>query len=145
MKSINHHAPVTCASSIVIHTSPERVWAVLTDINGWASWQNDIFKPKLNDDLVSGSTFVWTTGGVKIRSTLHTVEPHRAFGWTGKAPGTFAIHNWTLAAHEEATLVSVEESMEGFLVRLFKNPFRKNLEKGMNTWLQLLKQACEGV
>ncbi len=143
MRSINHRAPVTCASSIVINASPERVWAMLTDINGWASWQNDIKNPTLIDGLVPGGTFVWTTGGVKIRSTLHTVEPNRALGWTGKAPGTFAIHNWILAAKDGGTLVSVEESMEGFLVRLFKNPFRRNLEKGMDTWLRLLKQACE--
>jgi uncharacterized protein YndB with AHSA1/START domain len=143
MRNINHNAPVTYASSIAIQASPERVWSVLTDIDGWASWQNDIRKPKLKDRLVSGGTFVWTTGGIAIHSELHTVEPQRTLGWTGTAPGTFAIHNWNLKAHNSGTLVSVEESMEGFLVRLFKNLFRRNLEKSLNTWLQLLKGASE--
>ena len=33
--------------------------------------------------------------------------------------------------------------MEGFLAKLFKNAFNKNLEKGMQNWLDMLKKECE--
>ncbi len=143
MKSINEKSPVKCSKSIQINASSEKVWAVLTNINDWSRWQNEISNPKLNGPLKPASTFNWKTGGAKIHSTLHTVETNQAFGWTGKTFGMFAIHNWTLEHQENQTLVTVNESMEGFLATLFKSSFNKSLEKGMLKWLELLKQECE--
>lgn len=143
MKNINQKAPVTCSKTITINASSEKVWKVITNINNWANWQTEITKPKLNGALTPGTTFDWQTGGAKIHSTLHTVEPFRNFGWTGKTFGMFAIHNWALTENNGQTTVSVHESMEGFLAKLFKKSFNKNLEKGMQTWLDLLKKECE--
>jgi hypothetical protein len=143
MKSINNNAPVKCSKSIIIEASSVKVWTIMTDINNWSTWQTDITKPRLNGELRPGSTFDWKTGGAKIHSTLHTVEPFRHFGWTGKTFGMLAIHNWTLTEISEQAKVSVDESMEGFFANLFKKTFNKNLEKGMQTWLNLLKKECE--
>lgn len=143
MKSINHQAPVTCSKTILIQAPPEHVWAVLTNIDQWANWQTDIQKPRLNGPLQPNTTFDWTTGGARIHSSLHTVEPYRHFGWTGKTLGLYAIHNWILTATNSQTEVAVAESMEGFLASLFKKTFHQNLEKGMQRWLELLKAECE--
>ena len=97
MKSINNNAPVKCSKTITIKASSEKVWKVMTNINNWATWQTEISNPKLNGELKPNSTCVWKTGGAKITSTLHTVEPNKQFGWTGKTFGMFAIHNWTIA------------------------------------------------
>ncbi len=35
------------------------------------------------------------------------------------------------------------ESMEGFFAKLLKSSFNKNLEQGMQRWLDLLKNECE--
>jgi len=143
MKSINKNAPVKCSKTITINASSEKVWTVITNIDNWANWQTDISKPKLNGKLKSETTFDWKTGGAKIHSTLHTVEPFKNFGWTGKTFGMFAIHNWTLAETNGQTTVSVDESLEGFFAKLLKKSFNKNIEKGMQTWLDLLKIECE--
>ena len=143
MKSINNDAPVKCSKSITIDASNVKVWNVMTNINNWSSWQTDISKPTLNGELKPGSTFVWKTGGAKIHSTLHTVEPFQRFGWTGKSLGILAIHNWAFTEIKDQTKVSVDESMEGFFAKLFKKFFNKNLEKGMQNWLNLLKKECE--
>lgn len=143
MKSINHNAPVKCSKTITINANSENVWAVLTDIDNWATWQTDICQPKLNGALKPETTFDWKTGGAKIYSTLHTVEPFTRFGWTGKTFGLFAIHNWTLTEINGKTIVSVDESMEGFFANLLKKTFNRNLEKGMQNWLELLKKQCE--
>ena len=143
MKSINNNAPVKCSKTITINAGIEKVWAVMTNINNWAFWQTEISNPKLNGELKPETTFDWKTGGAKIHSTLHTVEPFKQFGWTGKTFGMLAIHNWTLIEKDGKTTVAVDESMEGFFAKLFKNPFSKNLEKGMQTWLDLLKKECE--
>ena len=108
-----------------------------------AKWQTEIVNPKLNGELKPTTTFDWKTGGAKIHSKLHTVEPFKYFGWTGKTFGMLAIHNWTLTETNDQILVSVDESMEGFFAKIFKNSFNKNLESGMQNWLILLKQECE--
>jgi uncharacterized protein YndB with AHSA1/START domain len=143
MKSINENAPVKCSKSITINADAKKVWTVLTNIDSWASWQMDISKPTLNGDLKPETTFDWKTGGVRIHSTLHTVEPYTKFGWTGKTFGMFAIHNWIITEIDGKTIVAVDESMEGFLAGLFKKSFNVNLEKGMQKWLELLKETCE--
>lgn len=74
---------------------------------------------------------------------MHTVEAYKFLGWTGTSFGMYAVHNWTLTEKEDNTLVEVEESMEGWLARIFKKMMNKNLEKGMQTWLELLKRKCE--
>jgi uncharacterized protein YndB with AHSA1/START domain len=143
MKKINNEAPVKCSKTITIHANSEKVWAVITNINSWANWQTDITEPKLNGELKPETTFDWKTGGAKIHSTLHSVNPFKNFGWTGTSFGLFAIHNWTLTENKGETTVMVDESMEGFFATLFKKAFNRNLEKGMLNWLSLLKKECE--
>ncbi len=143
IKNINKNAPVKCSKKIVINAISEKVWAVLTSINDWSNWQTDISNVKLNGELKPNSTFDWKTGGAKIHSKLHTVELCKNFGWTGKTFGMFAIHNWNLTEINGQTHVSVDESMEGLLAKLFKKSFNKNLEKGIQHWLDLLKMECE--
>jgi hypothetical protein len=143
MKSINNNASVKCSKTITTTASSKKVWAVLTNVNNWDNWQTDISKPILNGELKPNSTFDWKSGGAKIHSTLHTIDPYKQFGWTGKAFGMFAIHNWTILEKDGKTEIHVEESLEGFFPKLLKNTFNKSLENGMEKWLDLLKQECE--
>ncbi|MEI8202534.1 MAG: SRPBCC family protein [Bacteroidota bacterium] len=143
MKSINPLAPVKCSKTIQINANTEKIWLVLTNIDHWADWQPDISKPKLNGPLAPSATFDWTTGGAKIHSRIHTLDPFMHFGWTGKSYGMNAIHNWKLIDMHDHTLVAVEESLDGFLAHLFKRRMNKNLATGMQNWLELLKSECE--
>jgi len=143
MLSINNNAAVKCKKSITITASSKKVWEILTNINNWNSWQTDISKSKLNSELKPNSTFDWKSGGAKIHSTLHTVDPFKQLGWTGKTFGMFAIHNWIITEKDKKTEISVEESLEGFIAKLLKNTFNKNLENDMQNWLDLLKQESE--
>ncbi len=143
MKSINNNAPVKCSKTILVNAGAEEVWQVLTAINDWHAWQTEISDPRLEGAIQEKTSFKWQTGGVTIRSVLHTVVPFQYFGWTGKTFGLFAIHNWTLKEADGITEVRVDESMEGFLASVFKKSFNTNLEKGMRTWLELLKARCE--
>lgn len=136
-------APVMCRKTITIQATPEKVWNVLTEINEWSSWQKDIPFARAEGEIVSGSTFKWKTGGAKITSKLHTVHPYTAFGWTGTTMGLYAIHNWQLQKVDGETIVTVEESMDGLLAKLFKKSFNKSLEQGMERWLVLLKKRAE--
>ena len=143
LKSINNNAPVKCSKTITIIAKSEKVWLVITDIDNWSKWQTDITNAKLEGGLKPTSNFVWKTGGAKVHSTLHTVEPFKYFGWTGKTYGMYAIHNWSFEEINGQTKVTVNESMEGFLAKVFKKSFNKNLENGMQNWLELLKKESE--
>lgn len=145
MISINKNAPVKAKKSIQIDASPSRVWELLSDIDNWHEWHEDIKEAKINGQLAIGSTFDWKSGGTKIHSTLHTVTPQEKIGWSGKAFGAYAIHNWTLSDVNGKTEVSVEESMEGALMRFFRGFMQNTLEKGMDSWLKQLKKAAEKI
>jgi hypothetical protein len=58
-QSINSNASVKCSNSILIHASSERVWSILSNIDQWDTWQNDISKPKLMGALKPKTKFVW--------------------------------------------------------------------------------------
>jgi len=74
-----------------------------------------------------------------MKAKLHTVKPHAKFGWTGRMAWITAVHNWTMRHENGKCLVTVEESMKGFLTGLIKNP----LKKGMKQSLKELKTAAE--
>lgn len=143
MISINKKAPVKVEKSIKIYSSVDKVWKILTDINKWREWNPDIKRATLNGNLLPGTTFEWESGGSKIRSTLHTVESFEYIGWSGKAFGAYAIHNWKLTKLNGMTEVIVEESMEGFLMSIFRGFMLNTLEKNMENWLIFLKAEAE--
>jgi hypothetical protein len=64
-------------------------------------------------------------------------------GWSGKAFGSFAIHNWMFTPQGNGTLVTVEESMEGWLVWLLKGTFQTGLDNSLTSWLAALKTEAE--
>ena len=114
-------------------------------INNWYEWNSDIQSARLNGELKPGTTFNWNNGGNKITSTLHTVTPFKEIGWSGKAFGAFAIHNFTITADNGFTTVLIEESMEGLLMRFFRGYMQNTLEGSINKWLTQLKETAENI
>ena len=144
MKSINEKAPVIAKEDIIINAPMSKVWGQLTAITEWVKWQRDIEKVEIDEELMVGSEFTWKSGGVNIKSKVHTLNGSQAFGWTGKTMGILAVHNWYLEeVSGEGVRVEVEESMEGILAFLFKGMMVKSLRRGMVTWLRYLKESCE--
>lgn len=141
--NIDTNAPVFARKGILIHAPVEKVWQIQADIENWFKWQPDVTSAKLEGTLAAGTTFRWKAKGLNIVSTLHTVKPHQQIGWTGISLGMFAVHNWTFEARGEATLVTTEESLSGWLTRLMKLFDPDFLEKSLETSLQILKTRSE--
>jgi uncharacterized protein YndB with AHSA1/START domain len=140
---INEKAPVRQSKQIQIQAQPEQVWKVLTNIGNWTAWNQKITRASLDEPLQAGSIFRWKVNGAAITSTLHTVIPNEVLGWTGVTFGGSAIHNWYLEKNASGTLVRVEESMEGWLIGLFRKKMNADLEKDMIYWLESLKSESE--
>ena len=143
MRDIDRNAPVIIDDMVYINAPSEKVWDVLTDINNWAKWMDNVSYCQLNGELKEQTTFDWKASGTKIRSVIHTVDPQRFIGWTGKTMGLKAVHNWSFTWENGQTKVFVEESMDGWGARILKNILRKSLLKDMEKSLQLLKTTCE--
>ena len=140
---VNPNAPAVGRDEITIEAPPERVWAILTDIDRWPEWQPDVSQAKLEGPLASGSRFRWRASGLKIVSTLREVEPPHRVSWEGKAPGTRAVHTWALRGQGVQTVVDTEESFDGWLVRLLRPVMQRNLDQALRGGLEALKGRTE--
>ncbi len=142
-KTIATQAPLQAHQEILIDAPLDKVWGLQTAIAHWPNWQPDISVAALDGPLQTGSVFRWKAKGLKIVSTLHTVEPPRQIGWTGDSLGMFAIHNWTFAAQGQQTKVISDESLSGWMARLLKLTDAHFLDKSLAATLQTLKAAAE--
>lgn len=139
----NRDAPAFAGHHIHIEAPPEKVWALISDIDHWSSWQPDIPTAKLLGPLAPGSRFRWNSGGTGVSSTLEEVDqPHR-LGWTGRAMGAKARHVWALRPEGSGTTVTTEESFEGLVVVLLKGRMQRLLDDSLQKWLAALKKAAE--
>lgn len=140
---VNEKAPVLARGSILIHAPLEVVWSTLTDIEAWPKWQKAVTAAQLAGSPEEGATFRWKAGGLRFVSRIHTALPMALFGWTGRTIGASAIHNWRFEPTVEGTRVQVEESLQGFFPTVLKRSFQRQLEQGIVTSLQELKEAAE--
>lgn len=142
-KTIHVNAPVLTKKKIVINAPIEKVWKIFSDVDNWNAWQKEIVSPKLNGAFKAGIRFNWKSNGLTITSTLQTVEVNKMVGWSGPAFGAFAIHTWYFTQQDGQTIISVEESMEGWLVKLLKRKFQSSLDTSIEYWLNALKTEAE--
>ncbi|WP_158563318.1 SRPBCC family protein [Chitinophaga silvatica] len=142
-ETTNKKAPVQTVQKIIINATPEKVYRIMSDVNNWATWHTDIQQPVLQGIFQKANSFNWKTNGLTIHSTIHTATPFSKIGWSGKAFGAFAIHNWTFTPCQGGTEVTVEESMEGWLVSLASRKFQGGLENSLQLWLHNLKSEAE--
>jgi len=141
---INAKAPLVVRKEILIQASPADVWKIQTDINAWKDWQTDISKSQLNGAPNTGSIFKWTSGGLAITSALQEIVPQERIAWSGKAIGSYVKHVWMFKPQNGGTLVTTEESMEGWLIMILKPLTPGFLDKSLDVWLKNLKNRAEG-
>lgn len=142
-KTIHLDAPVITRKSIVINAPVEKVWKIFSDVNNWDAWQKEIVTPKIDGEFKPGTSFYWKSNGLNITSTLQTVKTNKMVGWSGPAFGAFAIHTWYFNEQNNQTTITVEESMEGWLVSLLKGNFQSSLDTSIDYWLTALKAESE--
>jgi uncharacterized protein YndB with AHSA1/START domain len=140
----NPHAPVFGASEIEIAAEPDAVWDVLTDFDGWPSWNPDVKSMSIDGDVAPGTKFRWKSGPASITSTIQRVERPRLIAWTGETLGMSAIHVYRLDARDGGTVVHTEESFQGWLARLLRGQMRKTLQNSLDSGLRHLKTRVQG-
>ena len=140
---IDRAAPLTTRHEIEIQASADTVWRILTDIDRWSQWHPDISMAKLKGELEEGAKFRWKSGGFSIKSTIEEMEPGRRIVWSGKGWGIRAVQAWTLKPSADGVQLVIEESLRGWMPRLFKRAMLGSMNQGLESWLRNLKFKAE--
>jgi hypothetical protein len=140
---IDETAPVVARGSIDIEAEPERVWALMSSIEGWPSWNPDVKWARLDGDLAAGSGFQWKAGPGTIRSTIAHVDEPSQLAWTGSTLGIHAVHVWRIEPAATGAKVLTEESWRGLLPRLLRSAMTRSLQTSIDRGLEALKAAAE--
>jgi hypothetical protein len=140
---IDRNAPAAAEGSARVSASPETVWAVISDIAAWPTWNPDVRSVTFDGPLEPGSEFRWKSGPSSLVSRLEEVDPLREIGWTGTTMGIRAIHVFRFEPTEGGTLVRSEESWSGGLAGLLKSFSRKRIRRAIDTALESLKAESE--
>ena len=141
--SVNEAAPVIATGEIEVAVAPETAWHVMTDIDHWPTWNPDVKQASLHGGVAEGNLFRWRVRTGKITSTFTHVERAQLLAWTGKGFGVNAVHVWRLEPRDGKTVVRTEESWEGLLARVLRAPFRKALQRSIDSGLIHLKAEAE--
>jgi hypothetical protein len=141
--NINEHAPAKSTRELHIDAPCEAVWGLLADIDNWPRWNPAVSRARLDGPFAPGSIFLWKSGGSSLVSTIQEVERPTRLTWTGKTFGVTAVHVWNLKAVGTGVLVGTSESFDGWLVRLFRSPVQRLLDKALEEALRALKTAAE--
>ena len=138
---IDENASLTDRQSIIINAPIESVWNHLINIDQWPNWNKNITNVSTSN-LKDENRFLWTHAGKKFDSKLAKVSEPSTLSWTGKSGWVKAIHLWTLdKTDENQTVVSVEESLQGFLLFMFMS--HRKLHTNLIYWLNELKKVAE--
>jgi len=106
---INIEAEIVADTQLWINASPDKVWAVLTDVARWTEWLPEFANARLDGPLAAGTTLFWEPQGQKVVSRLVVVEPSHRLIWNGSGG---AVHVWELTPSGGGTLLRNAESIE---------------------------------
>jgi ligand-binding SRPBCC domain-containing protein len=110
----------TFSRSIDIAAAPERVWAVMSDLDRWHEWT-----PSIRGITRQGGAPFATGTRVVIRQpkfppaqwTITNVQPGRSFTWVSRAPGMQVTGTHAITATEGGSRVTLSLHYEGAVGR----------------------------
>ena len=135
-------APRQSTQQISINAPPDKIWALLTNVQAWPSWDSSIPSTSTPPDVQDGTLFSYNTDGMSIHAAIREFVPDTALAWTGDVLNYHAIQTWTLAPQPDGTtLVTTSESAGGFMISYFFS--QPELDQSIHFWLLNLKTAAE--
>lgn len=120
------------------------MWAALTRIREWPTWNPGITRAGIAGPLEVRASFEWETAGLAITSTVRELIPGERLVWDGTVGGILGIHAWTFTPRGGGTLVRTEESWEEGAADSGAPEMRNALDTSLAEWLTRLKERVEG-
>lgn len=140
------------STEIIIEAPPQRVWAVLTDLEAYGSWNP--FMVSSEGEPVVGHRLVnrmQPPGGraQTFKPTVTVVDPPRTFEWLGRlgVPGLFdGRHRFDLEpAGDGCTRLVHQESFSGLFVRMLRSTLDTKTRRGFELMNDALKARAEAL
>jgi hypothetical protein len=129
-------------TEIVIHSTPQKVWAVLTDFENYPNWNP--FVKSLTGEVKEGKKIRIVLPGMKFRPTVLKFEPEKEFRWIGHLwmKGLFdGEHSFILSDNKNGTTtLKHDEQFTGILVPLFRKMLDTKTKAGFEKFNQELKR-----
>jgi short-subunit dehydrogenase len=121
--------PIEVRNEIVIRATAERVWDLLTDVEGWPSWYRACRWVRVESTGSTGrpASFRWKAHPVELHSTVVAAERPHSFAIDADARGLHAERTFTLRPTPDglSTIVVSHETQVGlaaWLGRAFLAP-----------------------
>ena len=143
--------PIEVHNEIVAPAAAERVWDLLTDVEGWPSWYRACRWVRVESTGSAASTdgaarpasFRWKAHPIALRSTVIASDRPHSFAFIAEARGLHAEHAFTLrpAPDGVGTVVLSHETQTGPLPRLGRVVLAPLLHATTQAWLTDLARA----
>jgi hypothetical protein len=137
------------ATKIDIEASPETVWAVLSDLSSYPSWNP--FIREASGTLAVGERLeveLQPARGrsMRFRPTVMAAEANREFRWLGRVlvRGVFdGEHRFTIEPTDGGSRLVQEERFTGLLVPFLARSLRRGTLPGFERMNEALKERAE--
>ena len=143
--------PIEVHNEIVAPAAAERVWNLLTDVEGWPSWYRACRWVRVEstgsapstDSTARPASFRWKAHPIALRSTVIASDRPHSFAFIADARGLHAEHAFTLrpAPDGVGTVVLSHETQTGPLPRLGRVILAPLLHTTTQAWLTDLARA----
>ncbi len=137
-------------TEILIHATPDKVWAILTKFENYPAWNP--FIKSINGDVKIGNKITARieppeAKGMTFKPKVLSFEPNKELSWLGHLmfAGLFdGKHKFELIDNGNGTTTFRQsEKFKGILVPLFKKQLDNNTKKGFEQMNQKLKELAE--
>jgi len=138
-------------TEILMHSSPEAVWSILTNFDDYPNWNP--FIKSIDGNIQVGNTFkarIQPPGSkaMTFKPRVLTFEQNKKFSWLGHLfiKGLFdGEHIFELIDHGNQTTTLIQkEIFTGILVPVFDKLMRENTIKGFEAMNEKIKEIAEG-
>ncbi len=137
-------------TEILIHSTPEKIWSILTNFNNYPNW-NPFIKSIKGEVKVGNKITVRIeppeSKGMTFKPKVLTFEPNKELSWLGHLmfAGLFdGEHKFELIDNGKGiTTFRQSEEFKGILVPLFKKQLDNNTKRGVEEMNKKLKELAE--
>ena len=140
MTQSNNHFSFT----ISVNNTREKVWEVLTDVQGWHKWDTEIIEAKLEQDFVLGAkgTMIPKTGP-KLKFYISEIEPNKSYTFNTIMPVGELVIKRTLNTVKNETEFTDDIQFTGFLKFFFGLMLGGQFRKVLPEVMQKFKKIAE--
>lgn len=124
----------------VVHGTPERAFAILTDVATWSAWNEDV--AEVSAEALS-PTFTVRWHGHRFEVFVGEHAPPRRLGWLGIGAGVQLYQAWLLTEVEEGTHLVVENVVRSSVPKPLDTMSATWVENLHDMWLKQVERLSE--